>query len=102
MILLLANEGIVGITEIKSFIRIDPVMRYRKFLKIMIAKYVPRSLLKGMKAYALIARIDVITVGYFVAIENGAATAATMLHRTEFRLLMGVGSGWGEKKKERP
>lgn len=88
MILLLANKSIVGITEIKSLIRIDSVMRYRKFFKIMIAKYVPRSLLKGMKSYTLITRINVITVSNFIAIENSTATAATMFHCSKFRLLM--------------
>lgn len=87
MIFLLAHERVVRVAEIESLVRVYAVMRHWQLFQIVVAENVPGRLLKGVKPDALVACIDVAVVGDLVAVEDCAAAAATVLHRSQFRFL---------------
>jgi len=87
VILFLTDECVVRIAKIKTFVGVHPVMRYRQFFEIVIAKNVPGCLLKRVKSNALITGVDVIAVGDFVAVQHRAAAATAVLHSAQFGFL---------------
>ena len=98
MILLLADERVVRVAEVEPLVRVHPVMRHRQLLEIVVAEHVPGCLLKGVESDALVAGVDVTVVRHLVAVENGAAAAAAVLHCAQLRFLRGRGQWWRGKK----
>lgn len=101
MILLLADERVVRIAEVEPFVRVHPVMRHRQLLQIVVAEHVPGCLLKGVESDALVAGVDVAVVCHLVAVENGAAAAAAVLHCAQLRFLRGKANDEGERRRLR-